>query len=163
MAKTIKIEERTEDFILALQKLEASNKMPSNAELIRFLGINSISSISEIKGKRQNIQREAWLRFKEHFPSVISEIENERQRKLIMLSPEVLQNENFREKYYRQLEESNVALQKHLDIISKQADAILISTEVVNKHATIIDSQQETIHFLTIKKVDADGRIATSM
>lgn len=67
MRTTIKIELRTELFIKALEQLDKVNKLPSNVELARILGIKSKSTITEIKARRQNIQPDKWELFKKHF------------------------------------------------------------------------------------------------
>jgi hypothetical protein len=63
----IKIEPRTDYFIEALQRLKADKKLPTNATLANLLDIKSETTISEIKGRRQNIQPKAWEKFKEYF------------------------------------------------------------------------------------------------
>src|SRR4051794_12479590 len=67
MASTMKIKPRTEYFISALEKLKDKGRLPSAAELLTITGIKSRSTISEIKGRRQNIKPEAWEKFKKHF------------------------------------------------------------------------------------------------
>ncbi|MEO6610702.1 MAG: S24 family peptidase [Chitinophagaceae bacterium] len=77
MAQSDKIEQRTEDFIKAYEKLKGEAKFKNNKELIDILGIKSQSTISEILAKRQNIQPEQWKKFKEHFGyNVARETEN---------------------------------------------------------------------------------------
>lgn len=163
MAKALKIEGRTKDFITALKKLDERNLMPPNADLIKILGINSISTISEIKGERQNIKLEAWEKFKSKFPAVISEIEAEKRDSEIGKEEEIPSNTDFKDKYYQQLEESNRALQKQIDIISKQADAAIMQAETARKNATTIASQQETIKLLASERGNANGRTASAM
>lgn len=67
MAIVSKIEPRTEAFLEALDQLKKQGKSLSNVELAAIIGIRSKSTISEIKAKRQNIQPEAWEKFKQHF------------------------------------------------------------------------------------------------
>lgn len=67
MAELKKIEERTLQFIEAHAKLKGYNKMVTHEELAKIIGAESKSTISEILGKRQNIQPEQWILFKAHF------------------------------------------------------------------------------------------------
>lgn len=67
MATAKKIEHRTERFIAAYNKMSEENKLPTNTELARIIGIKSKSTISEIIAKRQNIQPDSWEKFKNHF------------------------------------------------------------------------------------------------
>lgn len=67
MAKALHIEERTENFIKEYKKLKAIGDIPPHKDLIDILEIKSVSTISEILKKRQNIPREAWKLFKKHF------------------------------------------------------------------------------------------------
>jgi hypothetical protein len=77
MAKTIHIEERTEEFIKAYNRLKTNGELPSHKDLMEILEVNSISTISEILAKRQNISPSAWKNFKNHFAiSDNSEVKN---------------------------------------------------------------------------------------
>lgn len=67
MAKTLKIEERTEDFIREFGALKQQKKLPSHAILAGELGMPTKSTISEILGRRQNIQPESWNKFKSKY------------------------------------------------------------------------------------------------
>lgn len=74
MAQTIKIEQRTHDFNRIIRLLKAWNKLPPNAELARVIDVRNVSTISEIKAFRQNIQPDSWEKFKEAFKNEISEL-----------------------------------------------------------------------------------------
>ena len=67
MAKALKIEPRTKAFIAAIDALKKRGRIKSNAELVQVLGINNVSTISEIKAERQNIQPDSWEKFKIYF------------------------------------------------------------------------------------------------
>ena len=67
MAKVSKIEVRTIHFIEEYKRLKDLGKMPALERLAEIMGIKSKSSISEILGKRQNIQPASWDLFKKHF------------------------------------------------------------------------------------------------
>lgn len=67
MGKSLKIEPRTDRFIQEYDRLEKEDKMPGHAELAKIIGVNTIRTITEILGRRQNIQPESWLKFKSHF------------------------------------------------------------------------------------------------
>lgn len=85
MAKRIKIEARTISFIRSLQLLKERHKMPSNKDLAVIMGITSLSTISEIKAERQNIQPDSWFKFmqayKSEFPEFIRELEKQKMIK----------------------------------------------------------------------------------
>lgn len=67
MAKISKIEDRTLKFIEAYNRLKESKEFPPNTELAKILHMSSKSTVSEILGKRQNIQPKQWEYFKSHF------------------------------------------------------------------------------------------------
>ncbi len=75
MGKAVKIEPRTISFIRSLEMLKEKGKMPSNKELAEILGINSLSTISEIKAERQNIQPDSWEKFINHYKSEFPELQ----------------------------------------------------------------------------------------
>ena len=88
MPKVLKLEPRTEQFIIACENLEKKGILPSNTELAAILGIKSKSIITEIRHRRLNIQPDKWELFKKHFklsdsgePSV--SYDNEQQSKNI--------------------------------------------------------------------------------
>jgi hypothetical protein len=76
MAKLKKLEERTEMFIKALEDLKKKNVIRSNSELLPILGIGSLSTITEITSRRQNIQPESWKNFKKHYDKYLGIDEN---------------------------------------------------------------------------------------
>lgn len=86
----MKIEGRTLSFINALKTLRERHKMPANKALAKTLGIKSVSTISEIKAQRQNIQPEAWGKFMKHyiseFPEFEKQLKNRDAYKLIEIS-----------------------------------------------------------------------------
>lgn len=67
MAAIKKIEERTRQFIDCHTKLKRSNQMVTHEELAKIIGVESKTTISEILGKRQNIQPDQWEAFRKHF------------------------------------------------------------------------------------------------
>lgn len=67
MATLKKIEDRTNWFIKAYNKLEKERRLPSNVELATIMGMPSKSTVSNILKRQQNIQPEQWQKFKEHF------------------------------------------------------------------------------------------------
>jgi hypothetical protein len=67
LAQSKKIYQVTEDFIEAFWILKEQGKMPKHEELVKIMGINSISGLSSILKKRHNIQTEQWQKFKDHF------------------------------------------------------------------------------------------------
>lgn len=73
MGKLSKIESRTEEFIQALEHLKKIGKAPSNGDLMNTMKLPSLSTVSEIKGRRQNIQPDAWRLFKNHYKTDLSE------------------------------------------------------------------------------------------
>jgi hypothetical protein len=66
-AKTIKIEQRTIQFIKECESLQVKGKLPTNGDLAKIIGLKAKSSISEIRALRQNIQPAQWEKFKLHF------------------------------------------------------------------------------------------------
>lgn len=67
MAKTIHIENRTNSFISHYNRLRALGQISNDKELLSVLGIKSVSTITEIKKKRQNITPDQWQSFQNHF------------------------------------------------------------------------------------------------
>jgi hypothetical protein len=62
-----KIEKRTEDFIREYSRLKKERIIKNNAELIDILGIKTVSTITEIIKRRQNITPDAWDKFKRYY------------------------------------------------------------------------------------------------
>ena len=67
MAQANKIYQATEDFIESYRILKEQGKVPKHEELCKIMGVKSISVISGILNRRQNIQPEQWQKFKVHF------------------------------------------------------------------------------------------------
>ena len=67
MAAIKKIEERTKQFIDYHALLKKSNRMVTHEELAKIIGVESKTTISEILGKRQNIQPDQWEAFRTFF------------------------------------------------------------------------------------------------
>lgn len=68
MARATTIEERTEKFISAYNRLKTNGLLPDNETLAKELGYKSDASISEILGRRQNIPPAKWLLFVAKWP-----------------------------------------------------------------------------------------------
>jgi hypothetical protein len=67
MAKAAVIETRTEDFIKHFKDLKSKGLISDNKEVADLLGYSAPSAISEILGRRQNIQPEQWEKFKKKY------------------------------------------------------------------------------------------------
>lgn len=67
MAKAIKIEPRTIEFAEYIVNQRKAGDFATNEEIARVIGVKSKTSITEILGKRSNIQPEQWKKFKTHF------------------------------------------------------------------------------------------------
>lgn len=74
MAKTIKIEARTMLFNAAVEWLKKKDKNLTNALIAKQLDIPNVSTLSEIKSLRQNIQPDKWDMFKKIYPESIKGI-----------------------------------------------------------------------------------------
>lgn len=74
MAQANHIEPRTNQFLELLETLEKHGISLSNADLRIITGVKSISTISEIKGRRQNIKPEAWEAFQTYITEKHPEI-----------------------------------------------------------------------------------------
>jgi hypothetical protein len=62
-----KIEERTKDFITEYERLSKREDFPTHDVLASIIGAKGKGTITEILGKRQNIQPDQWEKFKLHF------------------------------------------------------------------------------------------------
>jgi len=84
MAKSAIIEDRTEKFIKHFNELKTNGIIADNKEVADLLGYKSTSAISEILGRRQNIQPDHWELFKKKYglTSDNSEVEFLRQELL---------------------------------------------------------------------------------
>jgi hypothetical protein len=105
MAQTVNIEERTENFIEAYQNLKNQGILPDHKELAKIMGVKSVSTISEILGKRQNIKPENWRLFKEHFRS--SEITGIIPVQKNNAATENISGGTIQERYIRLLEQND--------------------------------------------------------
>lgn len=124
MNKILKVEARTEQFIEALKRLKELNKLPSNAELAKLLGISSPATISEIKGRRQNIQPESWKKFLQHYSKEIPLYQESEETKTADPEPNYI-NFSYKEKYINQLEEFNQVLKKQLELANSRSDKLI--------------------------------------
>ena len=138
MGKLLKVEKRTKDFIAALEYLKKNKKMPTNLELARVLGVKNISTISEIKAERQNIQPASWENFKKEYNSDLPETFGQ-------------ETEDPEGNYQKPDKKTNV--ESFLEIINRHSITI-------DKQADIIKRQEETIFFLTTKGGNAGGQAA---
>lgn len=62
-----KIERRTEQFIAEYERLSKQKDFPTHESLASIIGAKGKNTITEILGKRQNIQPEQWSKFVAHF------------------------------------------------------------------------------------------------
>ncbi|WP_343302891.1 hypothetical protein AAHN97_15195 [Chitinophaga niabensis] len=67
MAKAEKIEERTKEFVKALEILTNQKVIKNQKELATILGYKNATAISEIKAGRVNIQPDKWQLFQKTF------------------------------------------------------------------------------------------------
>ena len=82
----IEILPHTERFLLIFNKLKAERKLPSNSVLAKEIGMNSGNTLTEIKGRRQNIALAQLKKFCDlfgdsngfSFESIIGESANEK-------------------------------------------------------------------------------------
>jgi hypothetical protein len=71
MAQASKIHPITKEFVESCKLLKLHGELPRRKLLAQIMGINNISTFSEIHGLRQNIQPDQWKRFKKHFGDAI--------------------------------------------------------------------------------------------
>lgn len=67
MASLKKVEERTKRFIAEYERLSKGNDFPTHETLAIIIGAKGKNTITEILGKRQNIQPDQWDKFATHF------------------------------------------------------------------------------------------------
>lgn len=67
MASIKNVEDRTLQFITEYQRLSKVKGFPTHEKLAEIIGANGGNTITEILGKRQNIQPEQWKAFKKYF------------------------------------------------------------------------------------------------
>lgn len=67
MASLKKVEERTERFIAEYERLSKRKDFPTHDSLAIIIGAKGKNTITEILGKRQNIQPDQWDKFVAHF------------------------------------------------------------------------------------------------
>lgn len=67
MASLKKVEDRTKQFISEYERLSGNPGFPTHDNLAVIIGANGKNTITEILGKRQNIQPKQWEKFVAHF------------------------------------------------------------------------------------------------
>jgi hypothetical protein len=67
VASLKKVEERTKRFIAEYERLSKRKDFPTHDALASIIGANGKNTITEILGKRQNIQPDQWDKFVVHF------------------------------------------------------------------------------------------------
>lgn len=67
MATIKKVEDRTKQFIIEYQRLSKDKDFPTHEKLAEIIGAKGGNTITEIIGKRQNIQPAQWAAFKKYF------------------------------------------------------------------------------------------------
>ena len=67
MGRAIKIDAITHHFVHYVVTQRSAGKFVTNKEIAVIIGVKRETSITEILGKRSNIQPEQWRKFKDHF------------------------------------------------------------------------------------------------
>ncbi len=176
MAKSIKIEPRTERFIQLYNSLNDRGLMPSNIKLAGILGINSPQSITEITKRRLNIQPEPWKRFLDYFnitegdtdssvppiqnsasfikeivegvtKSIVDTLDKASER-VIMANEKVLEEKELR----RKDSEKTVALLSRL--LEDKIDKINANLSVTHNDVTALMIQQRSEHASMMDALD---------
>ena len=140
MAKARKIEPRTEDFIAAYKRLDQDKLLPSNVDLAGIIGVGK-STITEILGRRQNIQPEGWEKFKKHFGlngnTEISVSHEKRSLEKLFEEPPVeylIRTKTDPLAIIASLEQTNKKLVDHAETLARQGERLTINNEnLVNK------------------------------
>jgi hypothetical protein len=142
MAKAAIIEERTEQFIKSFNYLKDNGLINDNKEVAELFGYKSTSAISEILGRRTNIQPEMWEKFKKKY-SIHSDVsesdflkEEYRREKLARIEAEERERKGLEEDkaFFKELIRSSLAviLQKTEEMWARQkgtGDIVLHSLE----------------------------------
>lgn len=113
MAKAIHIEERTDNFIKEYNRLKGNGEMVPHIKLKEILGVNAVSTISEILGRRQNISADSWKQFKKHFG-----ISDSSETNIIRMSEEI-------NKLFGEHEERLLRIEAHLEVYENAIAGLL--------------------------------------
>lgn len=142
MASLKKIEERTERFIAEYDRLSNKKGFPTHDNLAIIIGAKGGNTITEILGKRQNIQPEQWEKFAAHFgintdKSVVHKdhskpLNNTHDKYIELLEG----NDQFFKNEYAQL---LLSLNKLIDLGMKQEALIKLSLQ----HVGVVEALQK--------------------
>ena len=147
MVSLKKVEERTKRFIAEYERLSKQKDFPTHESLAVIIGANGKNTITEILGKRQNIQPEQWDKFRLHFglhtdtsvqaqKSIEKEGNNKNpQDKYLMLLED---NDRFFKNEYAQLLSS---LNKLIDLGKKQEALLKLNLQ----HVGAVEALQQGV------------------
>lgn len=149
MASIKKVEDRTNHFIAEYKRLSSRKDFPTHENLAVIIGAKGGNTITEILGKRQNIQPEQWDKFVAHF-GLNTEISgkstnednpvNNQDKYLKLLEG----NDHFFKTEYAQL---LLSLNKLIDLHRKQEALIKLNLEHVgNVEALQKGIEPEVVH-----------------
>lgn len=142
MASLKKVEDRTEQFIAEYERLSKSKDFPTHDNLAIIIGAKGKNTITEILGKRQNIQPKQWEKFIHHFgigtdipvhPKGQGKHLNDNQDKYIKL---LEGNDNFFKNEYAQM----LASLKELIGLSMKQEALL---KLNLQHVGVVEALQK--------------------